>query len=51
MELLEENNSIYSIYLKGDDYEPILEEKKQRLLKEEEERKKAEEKLDGRYRR
>ena len=44
MELLEENNSIYSIYLKGDDYEPILEEKKQRLLKEEEERKKAEEK-------
>ena len=44
MELLEEDNSIYSIYLKGEDYEKILQEKNNRLLKEEEERKNAERK-------
>ena len=44
MELLEEDNSIYSVYLKGEDYETLLSEKKERELIEQEERKKLEEK-------
>ena len=44
MELLEEDNTIYSEYLKGEDYEKHLEEKKERVLQEQEERKKQEEK-------
>ena len=44
MELLEEDNSIYSVYLKGEDYETLLSEKKERELYEQEERKKLEEK-------
>ena len=44
MELLEEDNTIYSEYLKGEDYEKHLEEKNERVLQEQEERKKQEEK-------
>ena len=44
MELLEEDNSIYSVYLKGEDYETLLSEKKERELIEQEERKKLEDK-------
>ena len=44
MELLEEDNIIYSEYLKGEDYEKHLEEKNERVLQEQEERKKQEEK-------
>ena len=44
MELLEEDNSIYSVYLKGEDYDTLLSEKKERELIEQEERKKLEEK-------
>ena len=44
MELLEEDNSIYSVYLKGEDYDTLLSEKKERELIEQEERKKIEEK-------
>ena len=44
MQLLEEDNSIYSVYLKGEDYDTLLSEKKERELNEQEERKKLEEK-------
>jgi hypothetical protein len=44
MELLEEDNSIYSVYLKGEDYDTLLSKKKERELNEQEERKKLEEK-------
>ena len=44
MQLLEEDNSIYSVYLKGEDYDTLLSEKKERELNEQEERKKQEEK-------
>ena len=39
MQLLEEDNSIYSVYLKGEDYDTLLSEKKERELNEQEERK------------
>ena len=44
MELLEQDNSIYSVYLKGEDYETLLNEKKEQEKKEKEERQKLEEK-------
>jgi len=44
MELLEQDNSIYSIYLKGEDYLTKLEEKKEQEKKEKEDRFKKEEK-------
>ena len=44
MELLEQDNSIYSIYLKGEDYLTKLEEKKEQEKKEKEDRLKKEEK-------
>ena len=44
MELLEQDNSIYSVYLKGEDYESLLNEKKEQEKLEKEERKKLEEK-------
>ena len=44
MELLEQDNSIYSVYLKGEDYETLLIEKKEQEKKEKEERQKLEEK-------
>ena len=44
MELLEQDNSIYSVYLKGEDYETLLNEKKEKEKKEKEERQKLEEK-------
>ena len=44
MELLEQDNSIYSVYLKGEDYESLLNEKKEQEKLEKEERQKLEEK-------
>ena len=46
MELLEEDNQIYDVYLKGGDYEKLLNEKKEREKKEQEERKKLEEEVN-----
>ena len=43
MEVLEEDNEIYSTYLKGGDYEKLLTEKKEREKQEQEERKKLNE--------
>ena len=41
MELLEEDNQIYNVFLEGGDYQKLLNEKKERELKEQEERKKS----------
>ena len=43
MQVLQEDNDIYSIYLKGGDYEKILQEKKEREKNEQEERRKLNE--------
>ena len=45
MEVLEEDNEIYSTYLEGGDYEKLLTEKKEREKQEQEERKKLNEQV------
>ena len=43
MQVLQEDNDIYSVYLEGGDYEKILQEKKEREKNEQEERRKLNE--------